>query len=108
MKPNKTHQCEMLERGGTKSATPRVRVIADHSPDCSDARDRDVLWLDEGHIWRDVRGTARGSHRRWILFRCNGVSSKEHGDEQGYCTARIIVEPYRLSDVINIVLHGGV
>lgn len=109
MKPNKTHECELLERGGTRSATPRVRVIADHSRDCSDASKNDVMWVQDGHQWLDAHGTRRGNHRRWMVFRCNGVSlSGEHGDERHFCTARIIVEEFRLSDVINIVLHGGV
>jgi hypothetical protein len=108
MKANKTHECELLERGGNRSAAPRVRVLADHSPDCSDAARDDVMWVQEGHAYRDTAGTRRGSHRRWMGFRCNGASSAEHGDESRYCKARIIVEEFRLSDVINIVLHGGV
>lgn len=108
MKAGKTYERELLERGGSRSAIPRVRVIADHSPDCTDVRDKDVVWVSDGHKWRDAAATCRGSGRRWIHFRCNGVSSAEHGDERRFCKARIIVEEFRLSDVINIVLHGGV
>lgn len=108
MKPNKTHERELIERRGHRSAIPRVRVHVDHSPDCTDAARGDVLWVHESYQWRDVAGTCRGGNRRWMLFRCNGGSSEEHGDERRFCKARVIVEEFRLSDVINIVLNGGV
>ena len=83
----------------------RIRVEIDHSEDCSDLRDpRGVHWVQYDSKWLDRRGGNRSHHRRWQAYRCNGISSVEHGDGQRYCKARIIVDDFGLSDVINAAL----